>query len=139
MSSEIKFSKIPGSNKSWKIKLYALSTCAHCHRVMSFLKDRSIEFEYVYMDHIKREIVKQLRGEADQRQVADARIGLTHNVGGSGVTCVVHIGMRVECTFRKIQQDSSTGAIYYGYKFRKCREHKVEKDVSIEEHVVKSI
>jgi acetyl-CoA C-acetyltransferase len=37
------------------------------------------------------EIVKQLRGEAEQRQVADARVGLTHNVGGSGATCVVHI------------------------------------------------
>jgi uncharacterized OB-fold protein len=30
----------------------------------------------------------------------------------------VSIGMRVEQTFRKIQQDGSTGAIYYGYKFK---------------------
>ncbi|HDM67173.1 MAG TPA: thiolase domain-containing protein, partial [Thermoplasmatales archaeon] len=37
------------------------------------------------------EIVEQLRGEADRRQVKDARIGLAHNVGGSGATCVVHI------------------------------------------------
>ena len=37
------------------------------------------------------EIVTQLRGEADRRQVKDARIGMTHNVGGSGATCVVHI------------------------------------------------
>ena len=37
------------------------------------------------------EIWKQLRGEAGERQVADARIGLTHNVGGTGQTCVVHI------------------------------------------------
>ena len=34
----------------------------------------------------------------------------------------IKIGMRVEQTFRKIQQDGSTGAIYYGYKFRKNRE-----------------
>ena len=32
----------------------------------------------------------------------------------------VSIGMKVEQTFRKIQQDGSTGAIYYGYKFRPC-------------------
>jgi uncharacterized OB-fold protein len=32
----------------------------------------------------------------------------------------VKIGMKVESTFRKIQQDGHTGAIYYGYKFRKC-------------------
>ena len=37
------------------------------------------------------EIVTQLRGEADKRQVKDARIGLAHNVGGSGATCIVHI------------------------------------------------
>ena len=32
----------------------------------------------------------------------------------------VKIGMKVESTFRKIQQDGHAGAIYYGYKFRKC-------------------
>jgi len=37
------------------------------------------------------EIVEQLRGEADKRQVRDAKIGLAHNVGGSGATAVVHI------------------------------------------------
>jgi uncharacterized OB-fold protein len=31
----------------------------------------------------------------------------------------VKIGMKVESTFRKIVQDGSTGAIYYGYKFKK--------------------
>lgn len=37
------------------------------------------------------EIVRQLRGEAAERQVPDARVGLTHNVGGSGATAVVHL------------------------------------------------
>jgi acetyl-CoA C-acetyltransferase len=37
------------------------------------------------------EIVQQLRGEAEKRQVENARIGLAHNVGGSGATCTVHI------------------------------------------------
>jgi len=37
------------------------------------------------------EIIKQLRGEAEKRQVKNAKIGLTHNVGGSGATSVVHI------------------------------------------------
>ncbi|RLG57548.1 MAG: thiolase domain-containing protein [Candidatus Hydrothermarchaeota archaeon] len=36
------------------------------------------------------EITLQLRGEAEKRQV-NADIGLTHNVGGSGGTAVVHI------------------------------------------------
>jgi acetyl-CoA C-acetyltransferase len=37
------------------------------------------------------ELTMQLRGEAEKRQVKDAKIGLAHNVGGSGATCVVHI------------------------------------------------
>jgi len=36
------------------------------------------------------EIVKQLRGECEKRQV-DAKYGLTHNIGGSGASCLVHI------------------------------------------------
>jgi len=37
------------------------------------------------------EIAWQLRGEAGERQVKDAEIGMTHNVGGSGATAVVHV------------------------------------------------
>jgi len=38
------------------------------------------------------EIWKQLRGEAGARQLpGELRLGLTHNVGGTGQTCVVHI------------------------------------------------
>jgi acetyl-CoA C-acetyltransferase len=37
------------------------------------------------------EVVHQLRGEASARQVKDARIGLTQNMGGSGGSAVVHI------------------------------------------------
>jgi len=38
------------------------------------------------------EVFKQLRGQADEkRQVDDAEVGLTHNVGGSGATCAVHV------------------------------------------------
>jgi Acetyl-CoA acetyltransferase len=36
------------------------------------------------------EVVQQLRGEAGKRQV-DAEVGMTHNVGGTGATVVVHI------------------------------------------------
>jgi acetyl-CoA C-acetyltransferase len=37
------------------------------------------------------EIVKQLRGEAEERQVPDADIGLTHNVGGIGQYTFVQV------------------------------------------------
>jgi acetyl-CoA C-acetyltransferase len=41
------------------------------------------------------EIVEQLRGEAGDRQVPDAAIGLAQNMGGSGASAVVHIFERV--------------------------------------------
>lgn len=37
------------------------------------------------------EIVHQLRGEAGDRQVKNAKVGLTQNMGGTGGSCVVHI------------------------------------------------
>lgn len=40
------------------------------------------------------EIVAQLRGKADKRQVKDATVGLAHNVGGTGATVVVHLFRR---------------------------------------------
>ncbi len=40
------------------------------------------------------EITKQLRGEAGERQVKNAEIGLTHNVGGTGQAVAVHVFRR---------------------------------------------
>ncbi len=42
-----------------------------------------------------REAVLQLRGDAGERQVQDARYGLTQNMGGTGASTVVHIFERV--------------------------------------------
>lgn len=40
------------------------------------------------------EVVRQLRGVLGKRQVKDVRLGLTHNVGGTGATAVIHIFRR---------------------------------------------
>lgn len=37
------------------------------------------------------ELVEQLQGRAGKRQIPGARVGLAHNVGGTGATAVVHI------------------------------------------------
>jgi acetyl-CoA C-acetyltransferase len=42
------------------------------------------------------EIFEQLRGDAGERQVEGARIGLTQNMGGSGASSVVHVYERVQ-------------------------------------------
>ncbi len=41
------------------------------------------------------EVFEQLRGKAGGRQVRDARVALTHNVGATGGSCAVHIFERV--------------------------------------------
>ncbi len=40
------------------------------------------------------EITLQLLGEAEQRQVPNSETGLTHNLGGSGATAIIHILQR---------------------------------------------
>ena len=37
------------------------------------------------------EVVKQLRDEAGECQVAGARVGMTQNLGGTGATAVTHV------------------------------------------------
>jgi acetyl-CoA C-acetyltransferase len=37
------------------------------------------------------EVVQQLRGECGETQVADARVGMAQNIGGSGATILTHI------------------------------------------------
>jgi acetyl-CoA C-acetyltransferase len=37
------------------------------------------------------EVYEQLSGKAGARQVADARVGMAQNMGGSGASCVIHI------------------------------------------------
>jgi len=67
MSSVIEFIHVPGENESWKVRLYALSTCGHCHRVMEFLKEHSIEFSYVYVDYLDRKIINKLREDLKEK------------------------------------------------------------------------
>ena len=42
-----------------------------------------------------REATLQLRGECGDRQIKDARVGLTQNMGGTGASTIIHIFERV--------------------------------------------
>jgi acetyl-CoA C-acetyltransferase len=37
------------------------------------------------------EVARQLRGQAGDNQIADAKIGMAQNLGGSGATAVTHV------------------------------------------------
>ena len=54
--------------------------------------------------------------------IAIVKLNEGPQVTGQIVDCdpdEVKIGMKVEVTFRRIQKDGYTGALYYGYKFKK--------------------
>jgi glutaredoxin-like protein NrdH len=46
----MQFSKVSGKNKTHKVTVYALSTCVWCKLTKQFLKDNSIEYEFVDVD-----------------------------------------------------------------------------------------
>jgi len=43
-------SKVSGKNSKHKVLIYALSTCVWCKMTKQYLKDNSIEFEFVDVD-----------------------------------------------------------------------------------------
>ena len=46
----MKLVKVSGENKSHRVFVYALSTCAWCKRTKQFLKDSKMSYEYVDVD-----------------------------------------------------------------------------------------
>jgi glutaredoxin len=53
---------VSGKNKTHKVLMYAISTCAWCKMTKKFLKDNDIEYEYVDVD---------LANEGDHEKIAD--------------------------------------------------------------------
>ncbi|MFX1541057.1 MAG: glutaredoxin family protein [Promethearchaeota archaeon] len=47
--------KVEGTQKDHQVLLYALSTCGWCKMTKAFLKDKSIEYEYVDVDKLNSE------------------------------------------------------------------------------------
>jgi glutaredoxin-like protein NrdH len=54
-------SKVPGKNSKHKVLLYALSTCVWCKMTKQFLKDNSVEFEFVDVDLCTEEEKDKIR------------------------------------------------------------------------------
>jgi glutaredoxin-like protein NrdH len=59
--------KVPGKNKKHKVLLYALSTCAWCKMEKQFLKDSSVEYEYVDVDLCNEKDREKIRGDILKR------------------------------------------------------------------------
>ncbi|MGQ9459833.1 MAG: glutaredoxin family protein [Candidatus Bathyarchaeaceae archaeon] len=61
------FVKVPGKNKKHKVLMYALSTCAWCKMEKQFLKDSSVEYEYVDVDLCNKEDQEKIIGSIQRR------------------------------------------------------------------------
>ncbi len=64
----MKTTKVMGENNRHKVLLYAISTCGWCQRAKSFLKDNSIEYEYIDVDLCTREDQEKIREDILQRK-----------------------------------------------------------------------
>mgnify|MGYP005831098283 CR=1 FL=1 len=67
MKSELKFTHESGSRKACKVTVYALSTCGFCRRALAFLRENSVEFDFIYVDllpiDVQDELVDRLERE----------------------------------------------------------------------------
>jgi len=59
--------KVAGKNKKHKVLMYALSTCAWCKLTKQFLKDNSIEYEYVDVDMCSEKDRERVRQDVLER------------------------------------------------------------------------
>lgn len=53
--------KVPGENNKHRVLMYALSTCGWCKQTKRFLRDNSIEYEYIDVDLCNREDRERIR------------------------------------------------------------------------------
>ncbi len=59
--------KVPGKNNKHKVLMYALSTCGWCKLAKHFLKDNSVEYEYVDVDLCSIEDKQKIRQDIQSR------------------------------------------------------------------------
>jgi len=55
--------RVSGKNKTHKVLMYAISTCAWCKMTKQFLKDNDVEYEYVDVDLASDEDHERIRKE----------------------------------------------------------------------------
>ncbi|MGA2308694.1 MAG: glutaredoxin family protein [Candidatus Bathyarchaeia archaeon] len=55
--------RVNGKNKTHKVLMYAISTCAWCKMTKQFLKDSDIDYEYVDVDMTSDEDHEKIRKE----------------------------------------------------------------------------
>ena len=67
MVEELDFTHEEGSNKDHSLVMYALSTCGFCKRALGFLKNRDVDFRYLYIDTLAPETKKAVKEQLRER------------------------------------------------------------------------
>lgn len=63
----MQFSKVTGEKKHHKVVLYTLSTCVWCKMTKQYLKDNSIEYDYIDIDLCTEEDKQKIRQEIQSK------------------------------------------------------------------------
>ena len=66
-SGKMEKTKVPGKNKTHKVLMYAISTCAWCKKTKKFLVDMSVEYEYIDVDLCTEEDRQKIRNDIRHR------------------------------------------------------------------------
>jgi len=61
MIDQLHFVEEDGTNNTHEITVYALSTCGFCKRGLQFLRDHSIKFKYIFIDHLDMDTKEKLK------------------------------------------------------------------------------
>jgi glutaredoxin-like protein NrdH len=59
----INYTKVEGEKKDHAVTFYGLSTCGWCKKARNFLDENAIEYEYVYVDLLEGDELKECMEE----------------------------------------------------------------------------
>ncbi|MHA2062032.1 MAG: glutaredoxin family protein [Candidatus Sifarchaeia archaeon] len=81
------FNHETGERKGCKINIYALSTCGFCKRALAFLRDNSVDFEFVYVDKLDKETRDKVTKDLKER--FNRRVAFPFLIVDDGAECMV--------------------------------------------------
>ena len=67
MLEKIEYLHEPGSENQHHVVVFALSTCGFCQRALDYLRRRSVDFKFVYVDQLPLEVKTQVKEELKTR------------------------------------------------------------------------
>jgi glutaredoxin-like protein NrdH len=67
MKTKVNYETVQGKDTGHDITVYALSTCAFCRRALEYLRDKGIQFQFVYVDNLDPELKRKLKDELKKK------------------------------------------------------------------------